>query len=269
MDRQFRTTEISDPAFESNNLRYITVKSKHLKGRGDICVFVPPLEDLSHVPLVILLHGVYGSAWVWSQKGGVHRTAWELMKKGEIPPMVIAMPSDGLWGDGSGYLPHHQRDFEKWIVDDVPEAIRQNIPMVNDASLLFLSGFSMGGFGALRLGLKHTNKFKAISAHSSITHLDQLSLFVEEELGNFTQTDAAEHSVLGILDKGADKLPKIRFDCGTQDPLIEHNRTLHQALEKRNIPHVYQEFSGGHEWPYWHKHVVDTLLFFKETIGKL
>jgi enterochelin esterase-like enzyme len=262
MNKQFRTTEISDPTFESNNLRFITVKSKHLKGRGDICVFVPPLEDLTNIPLVILLHGVYGSAWSWSQQGGAHLTAWELMKKGEIEPMVIAMPSDGLWGDGSGYLPHLQLDFEQWIVTDVPAAIRQNISAVSELSPLFIAGLSMGGFGALRLGLKYPDKFQGISAHSSITHLDQMALFVEENMDNYTQTDANEHSVLGALDITVNTLPKIRFDCGTEDLLLEHNRTLHKAMESKNIPHIYQEFSGGHEWRYWQKHVVDTLRFF-------
>lgn len=262
MENLFRTTELSNPAFESNNLRFITVKSIHLKGRGDICVFVPPLEDLTDVPLVILLHGVYGSAWSWSQQGGVHLTAWELMKKGEIEPMVIAMPSDGLWGDGSGYVPHIEKDFEQWIVEDVPSAIWQNISMVSAQSPLFIAGLSMGGFGALRLGLKYADKFRGISAHSSITHLNQMSLFVEEELDEYKQSDANEHSVLGVLDKMVDKLPNIRFDCGTEDPLLEHNRMLHQALEKRNIPHVYQEFAGGHAWPYWQKHVEETLRFF-------
>lgn len=113
MDETFRTTEISNPDFESDNLRYITVKSKNLKGRGDIFVFVPPGENLKDLPLVILLHGVYGSAWVWTQKGGVHNTALEMIQQEKIKPMVIAMPSDGLWGDGSGYLPHNNKDFEK------------------------------------------------------------------------------------------------------------------------------------------------------------
>ncbi|WP_027077109.1 alpha/beta hydrolase [Maribacter antarcticus] len=262
MEKHFRTTELSNPAFESNNLRFITVKSKHLKGRGDICVFVPPLQNLTAIPLVILLHGVYGSAWSWSQQGGVHIAAWELMKKGAIEPMVIAMPSDGLWGDGSGYVPHSERDFEQWIVEDVPEAVRQNISAVNDQSPLCIAGLSMGGFGALRLGLKYANTFRGISAHSSITHLNQMALFVEEELNNCTQTNIQEDSILGILDNRSGKLPKIRFDCGTEDPLLEHNRMLHQALEKRNIPHVYQEFIGGHDWLYWQKHVVDTLHFF-------
>ena len=262
MDEQFRTSEISDPAFESNNLRFITVKSKHLKGRGDICVFVPPVENLANVPLVILLHGVYGSAWAWSQKGGVHRTAWELMQKGALQPMVIAMPSDGLWGDGSGYVPHHQLDFERWIVDDVPAAVQQHISMVSAQSPLFISGLSMGGFGALRLGLKYPEKFQGISAHSSITHLDQMALFVEENLTNHTKTDT--HSVLGAVDKRANSLPNIRFDCGTEDPLLEHNRALHKKMEAQNIPHTYQEFSGGHDWSYWQKQVVETLLFFNE-----
>ncbi|CAN0601730.1 unnamed protein product, partial [Ectocarpus sp. 12 AP-2014] len=215
MNKQFRTTEISDPAFESNNLRFITVKSKNLKGRGDICVFVPPLKDLSNVPLVILLHGVYGSAWSWSHQGGVHLSAWDLMQKGELEPMVIAMPSDGLWGDGSGYLSHQKLDFEQWIVTDVPAAIQENITMVSAQSPMFISGLSMGGFGALRLGLKYPDKFQAISAHSSITHLNQMALFVEENLEEYIHTDTNEHSVLGILNKTAAKLPKIRFDCGT------------------------------------------------------
>jgi enterochelin esterase-like enzyme len=262
MDKQFRTTEISDPAFESNHLRFITVKSEHLKGRGDICVFVPPLKDRSNVPLVILLHGVYGSAWSWSQQGGVHLTALELMKKSEIEPMVIAMPSDGLWGDGSGYIPHPDKNFEQWIVDDVPAAVRENIPFVSEESPLFISGLSMGGFGALRLGLKYPDKFQAISAHSAFTHLDQMALFVEENPADYRQEDRNEESILGILSKSGHKLPKIRFDCGTQDPLLEHNRTLHKAMDDRNIAHTYQEFSGSHDWPYWHTHVADTLLFF-------
>ncbi|CAM3502087.1 alpha/beta hydrolase [Zobellia roscoffensis] len=258
----FRTTEISDAAYESANLRFITVKTNKLKGRGDICVFVPPMTDLVDLPLVILLHGVYGSAWVWSQKAGVHISALEMMESGEIPPMVIAMPSDGLWGDGSGYLPHNQKDFESWIVDDVPNAIIENIPSVSKKSELFISGLSMGGFGALRLGVKYHNRFKAISGHSSITDLEQMHLFVEESLDNYEQEDAWENSVWALIKKNKNHLPYLRFDCGSQDQLIAYNRKLHEQLEEHEIPHIYEEFNGAHEWTYWSEHVKDTLRFF-------
>lgn len=262
MEEQFRTTEISDPKFESDNLRFITVKTNNLRGRGDICVFVPPVENAENLPLVILLHGVYGSAWVWSQKTGVHRTAWEMIQNKEIPPMVIAMPSDGLWGDGSGYLPHNNRDFEKWIVEDVPNAVIQNIPSVSTTSELFISGLSMGGFGALRLGIKYSDKFKAISAHSSITDIVQMSRFVEESTENYKQDDELENSVLGVLEKYGNNIPKLRFDCGTEDDLISFNRELHAALDKKEVNHIYEEFKGGHEWSYWGEHIKKTMLFF-------
>ncbi|GAL80595.1 putative esterase [Algibacter lectus] len=98
MESKFRTTELSNPEFESNNLRFITVKTPNLKGRGDICVFVPPMKNLKDIPIVTLLHGVYGSAWIWAHKAGVHFTALKMMELGILKPMVIAMPSDGLWG---------------------------------------------------------------------------------------------------------------------------------------------------------------------------
>jgi enterochelin esterase-like enzyme len=262
MEEIFRTTEVSDPKFESDNLRFITVKTNNLKGRGDICVFVPPVEDAENLPLVILLHGVYGSSWAWSQKAGVHRSAWQMIKNNEIQPMVIAMPSDGLWGDGSGYLAHNQKDFEKWIVDDVPKAVFENISSVSKTSDVFISGLSMGGFGALRLGIKYADKFKAISAHSSITDIAQMLLFVDEPTENYKQEDTRENSVLGVLKKYGNTIPKLRFDCGSEDNLITHNRELYAALNKAKIEHVYEEFSGGHEWSYWEEHVKDSLLFF-------
>ncbi|TMM58424.1 esterase family protein [Maribacter algarum] len=262
MKEAFRTTEISDPQFESENLRFITVKSNNLKGRGDICVFVPPVENAKNLPLMILLHGVYGSAWAWTQKAGVHFTALAMIQQGKIEPMVIAMPSDGLWGDGSGYVQHNQKNFEKWIVDDVPQAVIENIPHVSEKSNLFISGLSMGGFGALRLGIKYSEKFKAISAHSAITEIEQMPLFVEEFKENYVQEDERENSVLGVIEKYGDNLPKIRFDCGSDDELISYNRELHSRLNTSYIEHTYEEFSGGHEWSYWQKHIKKTLLYF-------
>src|SRR5688572_32744048 len=101
---KFRTLEISDSRFESNNLRFMTVKTPNLKGRGDICIFVPPnIPADQALPVVILLHGVYGSAWNWTHNTGIHLRTNEMINRRELPPMVIAMPSDGLWGDGSAF----------------------------------------------------------------------------------------------------------------------------------------------------------------------
>ncbi len=264
MKSKFKTIEISNPEFESDNLRFITIKTPNLKGRGNICVYVPSAKLAPNTPLVILLHGVYGSAWIWSQKAGVHRTGEQMISKKQIKPTIIAMPSDGLWGDGSAYLPHNSFNFEKWIVEDVITAIKEVIETVTDDSKIFIGGLSMGGYGALRLGAKYSDTFSGFSGHSSITDTPQMSLFVEEKLENYKQENDTDEPVFEIIKSNRDKIAPFRFDCGENDQLIEHNRKLHQQLLDEKISHIYEEFSGKHEWPYWENHVKDSLLFFNK-----
>lgn len=263
----FRTLEISDSRFESDHLRFLTVKTPNLKGRGDICVFVPPnIAPDEAIPVVILLHGVYGSAWSWACNAGVHLKVHDMITRGNLPPMVIAMPSDGLWGDGSAYLPHHGYHFEKWIAMDVPDALGEAVPSVQKHSPLFIGGLSMGGFGALRIGAKYGAKFKGISGHSSITNLEQMKLFVEEDVSSLAQADQVDTDVLATFQRYRDHLPSIRFDCGRNDQLIEYNRTLHGRMQELGIDHIYEEYDGLHEWSYWEEHIVDTLLFFAKLL---
>ena len=264
---RFKTLEISNPGYENNNLRFITVKTANLMGRGDICVYVPPgTANTETLPIVILLHGVYGSAWSWPYSSGVHLKVNELIQKGELPPMILAMPSDGLWGDGSAFLPLGNYNFEKWIADDVPDALIECINGAQKESPLFISGFSMGGFGALRIGAKYAPKFKAISGHSSITSLPQIKFFVEESLKYYAQDNIIDEDVFETFMHYRFNLPPIRFDCGTADLLINYNRSLHKKMEKEGIPHLFEENPGGHEWTYWTKHIIQSLKFFSENL---
>jgi putative tributyrin esterase len=178
-----------------------------------------------------------------------------------MSPMVLAMPSDGLWGDGSGYLPHRAQDFERWIVDDVPAAVRESVPQTSEGSPLFISGLSMGGFGALRLAGKYPERFKAAGGHSSITHFNQFPQFVEEPLERY-ECAPENQSVLETLLKSKGRLPAIRFDCGSEDELIEHNRELSRSLKRAGVNHIYEEYPGGHSWGYWENHLADMLRFF-------
>ncbi|WP_080055518.1 alpha/beta hydrolase [Spirosoma aerolatum] len=257
---RFFTTELA----EQTGLQLITVKSNALKRRADLTVFQPKGSEHSlNIPVVILLHGVYGSHWAWTAKGAVHRTAQVLIDQGVIKPMLLVMPSDGLFGDGSGYVPHRQEDYEAWVIDDVIGVIREQFATVSTASQLFITGLSMGGFGALRLGAKYPHLFSAFSGLSSITHFTQLSQFVQD----FSALQEAAIEQDGVLDwmlTHKTSLPPFRFDCGTDDNLIDANRALHQQLLAHQIPHTYDEFTGGHSWDYWQEHIGQTLRFFNQ-----
>lgn len=263
-----RNLELSDPRLETDGLRFLTITTPNLAGRGDITLFVPPeARSRESVPLVLLLHGVYGSHWGWALRGAAHKTASRLIASGKIPPLVLAMPSDGLEGQGSGYVPYvdGSRNFERWIVDDVPETVRLAESCVDLRSPCFIAGLSMGGFGALRLAGAYPKRFHAVSAHSSVTHFDQLKRFVAQPLAR-AGVDQKHQSVLETFLRNRQHLSPIRFDCGTEDGLLPYNRDLHHALVSAGIPHIYQEFPGGHDWAYWEAHLEDTLRFFASTL---
>jgi putative tributyrin esterase len=265
---RFHSIGISDPRFERDGLRHITVKSPSLKGRGDITVFVPSgAENGRELPIAILLHGIFGSHLDWSMRGGAHQTANRLIETGEIAPLLLAMPSDGLWGDGSGYLAHDDKDFENWIVEDVPAAVRETVDQAGEASPLCIGGLSMGGFGAMILGARHAGKFRAISAHSSVTVLDQIGRRVQEDPTRFGIADH-DKCVLQTLVAHREQLPPLRLDCGDQDILRPANRKLTKELAKAGIPHSYEEFPGDHDWPYWEAHIEDSLRFFDERLRR-
>ena len=261
----FRTIEISNPDYLGDGISFVTVKSAALRRRADISFYVPPRIKAQKLPVVTLLHGIYGSHWAWLFKGGAHGVLDRLIEHEDLPPMMLAMPSDGLWGDGSAYLHHVHADYSRWIVDELPNAAAMVEPNT-EHSPRFICGLSMGGYGALRLGALHPDVFRGVSAHSSITEPAQMQGHVEELPAHFDLAEDRPLQVLACLKMNAHRLPALRFDCGASDALIEHNRHLHAELDRAQIKHTYEEFPGGHDWSYWHQHLADSLRFFAKQL---
>lgn len=254
--------EWSDPAYERENLRFLTFQSPALGGRGDVALFIPEGEAPEKLPLVVLMHGVYCSHWSWTMKGGAHQTAAAMIAAGEIPPLVIAMPSDGLWAEGSAYLPHESADYEKWIVEDVVGCVTAEVPGLGDDSDVFIAGLSMGGYAALRLGAKYARRFAGVSAHSAVTRFEDIERLVTRRPLPFRLDPPQEWDILYWMAENREQLPPIRFDCGLDDGLLAGNRDLHFSLDGLGVPHSYEEFPGAHKWSYWAEHLRETLSFF-------
>ena len=56
------------------------------------------------------------------------------------------------------------------------------------------------------------------------------------------------------------------IDCGTKDSLLEHNRSFHEELQALQVPHIYREFPGDHDWDYWDLHVREALDFHARNL---
>lgn len=262
----FRKIELSNPAIDAAGLGFATVKSRALGRRADVTLFVPSqARGTRNLPIVILLHGAYGSHWAWAFKGAAHVSAARLIDAGELPPVALLMPSDGLAGDGSGFVTGEAGDAERWIIEEVPALAREIVPGCSPRSPLFVAGLSMGGFGALRLAAKYPRRIAAAAAHSAVTEAAMFDDFIEDARDGWSQAPI-DHSILAALAATPGIPPPFRFDCGLDDPLLEANRELHRALQRTGIAHHYAEGPGGHDWPYWTRALADTLRFFGDVL---
>lgn len=254
--------ERSDARFMPRGVSFATLKSPSLDRRADISFYYPiGAKFQQDLPLAILLHGAFGSHWDWLFKGGVHRRMARLVAGNTVRPMLLAMPSDGLWGYGSGFIPHADADYERWIIDEVPAVARQLFPAVTSSSPVFIAGLSMGGFAALRLAGKYPDRIAAASAHSALTSTEMLASITGDNHSGFSDR-AEDETILAALLHTDHPLPPLRFDCGVDDPLLDANRNLHQVLVTAGISHGFVERAGRHDWRYWGRNISTSLRFF-------
>jgi acetyl esterase/lipase len=99
----------------------------------------------------------------------------------------------------------------------------------------------------------------------TVVHKPIIQYAVEEAL-DACGVPEGESALIDLMKRHRGELPPVRFDCGTEDPLLEDNRALRAALVAEGIPHEYEDSPGGQEWPYWRARVADSLRFFAAAL---
>jgi len=207
-------------------------------------------------PVLYLLHGLSDDHTNWHRNTSIERYA-------EGTGLIIVMPD----GHRSFYVNDPRPGglaYEDHIVRDVVAMVDNIFPTVRLRRGRAVAGLSMGGYGAMMLATRHPDVFSAASAHSSamfFAHTEFADRPGVQALADALPAGQYDCFALAEKLKTAGPVPAIRFDCGTDDPLIEHNRAFHRHLGNLGIAHEYAEFPGGHNWAYWDEHIRDTLAF--------
>lgn len=223
-------------------------------------------------PLLVLLHGVYDAGgFVWWAQGGASETLDRLVGGGEIPPMVVVMAGDTGAELGSGYCDWADgtTSAETYIIDELLPWVTQKHPVTDER---WITGLSMGGYGAFLLALRHPGTFQSASATSGFFDPSRLFDFVPNAATRMWGDGAgmAAHDVFALIaDEERRGGTRFALDCGTGDLLIEENRRMQAHLEGLGVCHGYAEHPGGHEWPYWATHLEDHLRFHTGSGGVL
>jgi putative tributyrin esterase len=212
-------------------------------------------------PVFYLLHGLSDDHTIWSRRTSIERYVAEL-------PLLVVMP-DGYRGFYSDAV--NGPAYESYMLKDVIGFVDRVFPTLPRRSGRVIGGLSMGGYGALKLALKHPDLFCSAVSHSGALNAarrkwpeDKRDLtLIFGSNGKGGKDDL--FTIAEQLDR--ETLPAIRFDCGTEDGLLADNRRFHRHLDRLGIPHEYEEFPGAHTWAYWDVHIQEALAFHRRALG--
>jgi S-formylglutathione hydrolase FrmB len=225
-------------------------------------------EQAGPYPVFYLLHGLSDDHTIWHRRTRIEWYVRDL-------PVIVVMPDGGRAFycdavDGPAY--------ERHLIEDVIGWVDRFLPTIAERRGRVIGGLSMGGYGAMKLALKHPEMFCSVVAHSGchaiVRRLIEHHMLPDHEeltpellriYGPSPSLDEDPFALAERIDRS--RLPAIRFNCGTEDFLLDHNREFHAHLERLGIPHEYEESPGEHTWDYWDLHIQETLAFHCRALG--
>ena len=206
-------------------------------------VFVPPHEDGEMLPVLWYLSGLTCTHANVTEKGDYRAACAEqgiIFIAPDTSPRGDDVPDeDGYdFGKGAGFYvdateepwAQHYR-MRSYIEDELPALIAKNFPMA-DMQRQSITGHSMGGHGALTIGLRGGERFRSVSAFSAVVSPINCP-WGEKALGKYLGDDRAawrEYDACAMIADGA-RVPELLVEQGTAD----------QFLEEQLKPHLLQD----------------------------
>ena len=206
-----------------------------------------------------LLHGLLGNYTDWVSFTNIQRYA-------EKHDLAVVMPS----GDNAFYVNSlaPNNDYGRFVGEELVEITRAMFPLSDRREDTFIGGLSMGGFGALRNGLKYADTFSHIICLSGALHImDEDCVQVAQENGVFGKMSVARLSDKNpavclkklVQQKAKDpsvQIPKVYLACGLEDSLLPSSQRFRDLLREAGADLTYVEEAGyAHEWPFWDRHI--------------
>lgn len=202
---------------------------------------------------LVLLHGLLGNYTDWVSGTRIQRWA-------EEKDLAVIMPS----GDNAFYintsLPNN--NYEEFIGRELLQVMRCMFPLSCRREDTFIAGLSMGGYGAIRNGMKYAENYSCIAGLSSaLIELQPEFEAVAGETSVFGEADSIRNTDRNHLvayaqlrrrvAAGEFDMPRFYLACGKQDRLLAANRDFRDLLLADGVDVTYDEEDRGHDWDFW------------------
>jgi S-formylglutathione hydrolase FrmB len=231
-----------------------------------ICVSLPAdyaRSKKTKYPTLYFLHGLFENERSWVERGG-QQVLEELLAANEVGKFLVVLP-DGGKSFYVNSLDGRERYEDFFILELVP-AINHRYRTIPEAAARGISGTSMGGYGALRLAMRHPHVFDSASAHSAalIPKIPNplpahgrwgfYAQILQGPFGSPIREDYWEANSPLKLAEHPERFAnlKLYFDCGDRDRygFEEGAQLLHQTLTQKGFPHEFAVRPGDHGWSF-------------------
>jgi poly(3-hydroxybutyrate) depolymerase len=222
-------------------------------------VYVPSqyIDDATlRVPVVYWLHGSGGGLPGIAEVSGAIDTA---IASGALPPVLVVFPNGlphGMWCDSA----NGRQPVETIFLRELVPRIDRQFRTVATRRGRVLAGFSMGGYGALRLGMQHHDRFATVASLGGGPLQPELIAtpranesrrqFVLREVFGDDMARFRAASPWLLAEQNAPQLvdSRLLLAIGAADETLPANRALHDRLQQLQIRHDYHELAGvGHD----------------------
>jgi S-formylglutathione hydrolase FrmB len=247
----------------------IRIFSRSLGREMPCFVHLPPGydDDARRYPTIYLLHGYHdGGASDFLVKGRVDLLSDVLAAAGHIPPMILVMPE----GEGSFYADRFDggAPFERYMVQDLIDAIDARYRTLARRSGRGIGGLSMGGYGAAKLALQYPDRFRAVGSHAGLYDVRDAA-FLTEVFGPWSSSAGHRrwNSPIALIEEPERTRDlALYFDCGDQDHLLGSALKFQAALSARGIPHRFDRGPGFHAWDFVQRRLPSSLSWFGRAL---
>jgi putative tributyrin esterase len=212
--------------------------------------------------VVYLLHGLTGHYNNWIDKTRITDYA-------AGHPFIIVMPEGGDgWYTDSFSVPNDK--YETYIITEFIPEIDKKFRTVAEREGRYIAGLSMGGYGAIKFGLKYPATFSvvgsfsgALGAAGSEVYTGATGRSIPPVFGPEGSPTRRSNDIFEMVratnSERVKQLPFIYQACGTEDTFYPSNQKFVSLLAQAKVPHEYREHPGGHTWAFWDNHLREFL----------
>lgn len=256
----------------------LSLPSKILKSDRKYAVYLPDGYESSQrsYPVLYLLHGGGDDQTGWVQFGEVQHIADKSIREGIASAMIIVMPDANTGQRGYYNDVKNEWRYEDFFFEEFMPFIEKTYRIKKEKRFRAVAGLSMGGGGTFIYALHHPELFSSacpLSASTGPLTLEDTKAYLTQRnlpMGTDEQMETyfKKYSVLAQINAVTDEHKKdVRWyiDCGDDDFLFEGNSLAHIAMRKKEIPHEFRIYDGGHTWTYWRRALPTVLSFVSDS----